>query len=354
MLAAKQEQASANRRIAATLTGDKSMCHSGFSICLRPRGAVALLAMLLAAALSLPAQAQEQKRPIRLLVPSAPGGPSDFAARLISVRLGEALGQSIIVDNRQSVNGIIASEIGARAVPDGNTLLIGNIGTMVMNTGLYKKLPYDPQRDFIPISQLVSAGTALVANPQYAPNTFSEFVAAVKKQPGNIHIAVAGANGAVATEVLKYMAGIQLNNIPYKGSAPSEVAVLSNEVSVALLSIPAVTPHVRQKRMKIYGVTTARRSPMLPDTPTIQEQGLAGYEFGNWHGLLAPKGTPDPLIRKLHREAVKVLSAKDLVDIALARGNEVIANSPEEFKANLARDIPRYRKIMASAGIVPQ
>jgi tripartite-type tricarboxylate transporter receptor subunit TctC len=296
----------------------------------------------------------DQKRPLRLVVPSPPGGPSDFAARLISPRLSEAIGQSILVDNRQSVNGVIASEIAAKAPPDGNTLLIGNIGTMVMNVGLYKKLPYDPQRDFVPISQLVSAGTALVANPKFAPDNYREFVAAAKKDPGRINIAIAGANGAVATEVLKYLAGINLNNIPYKGSAPSEVAVLSNEVSVALLSIPAVTTHVRQGRMKIYGVTTARRSHLLPDTPTIQEQGLAGYEFGNWHGLLAPKGTSPAIIRKMHREVTTVLASKDLVDVALARGNEVIANSPEEFAAILARDIPRYKKIMQSAGIEPQ
>lgn len=331
------------------------MCTSRFSVFLRPLAAFASLTLLLCGPLITTAHAQsEQKRPIRLLVPSAPGGPSDFAARLISNRLGEALGQTVIVDNRQSVNGIIASEIAARSVPDGNTLLIGNIGTMVMNTGLYKKLPYDPERDFLPISQLVSAGTALVANPKFPANNFREFVAAAKKQPGSIHIAVAGANGAVATEVLKYMAGITLNNIPYKGSSPSEVALLSNEVSVALLSIPAVTPHVRSGRMKIYGVTTAKRSQLLPDTPTIQEQGLADYEFGNWHGLLAPKGTPNALIRRMHQEVVKVLSARDIAEIALARGNDIIANGPEEFAAVLARDIPRYKKIMASAGIEPQ
>lgn len=315
----------------------------------------ALVAMLLPALGAAPAQAQmEQKRPIRILVPSAPGGPSDFAVRLISTRVSEAIGQSLIVDNRQSVNGIIASEIGARAVPDGNTLLIGNIGSMVMNVGLYKKLPYDPQRDFAPITQLVSAGTALVAHPKFAPNNYSEFIAVAKKEPGRITIAVAGANGAVATEVLKYLSGITLNNIPYKGSSPSEVALLSNEVSVALLSIPAVTPHVRSGRMKIYGVTTAKRSQLLPDTPTIQEQGLADYEFGNWHGLLAPKGTPNALIRRMHQEVVKVLSARDIAEIALARGNDIIANGPEEFAAVLARDIPRYKKIMASAGIEPQ
>jgi tripartite-type tricarboxylate transporter receptor subunit TctC len=316
---------------------------------------LAFIAALLFISSAAPVHAQnDQKRTLRLVVPSPPGGPSDFAARLISNRLSEAIGQNILVDNRQSVNGVIASEIAAKAPPDGNTLLIGNIGTMVMNVGLYKKLPYDPQRDFMPITQMISAGTALVANPKFAPNNYREFVATAKKDPGRITIAIAGANGAVATEVLKYLAGIDLNNIPYKGSSPSEVAVLGNEVSVALLSIPAVTPHVRAGRMKIYGVTTAKRSQMLPDTPTIQEQGLTGYEFGNWHGLLAPKGTSTALIRKLHREVATILASKDINEIVLARGNEVIANSPEEFTANLTRDIPRYKKIMASAGIEPQ
>lgn len=201
---------------------------------------------------------------------------------------------------------------------------------------------------------MVSSGTALVAHPKFPAGNFKEFVATAKKEPGRIAIAVAGANGAVATEVLIYMAGITMNNIPYKGSSPSEVALLSNEVSVALLSIPAVTPHVRSGRMKIYGITTAKRSQLLPEVPTIQEQGLAGHEFGNWRGLLAPKGTSPALIRKLHQDVVGVLAGKDLVDIALARGNEIIANSPEEFAANPARDIPRYRKIMAVAGIEQQ
>jgi tripartite-type tricarboxylate transporter receptor subunit TctC len=296
------------------------------------------------------------KRPVRLLVPSPPGGPSDFAARLIAPKLSEALGQNVVVDNRQSVNGILATEIAAKSPADGNTLLIGNIGTMVMNTGLYKKLPYDPLKDFVPISQLVSAGTALVANPKFSARTFKEFVAAAKKDPGRINIAVAGANGAVATEVLKFAAGIKLNNIPYKGSSPSEVAVISGEVEVALLSIPVITPQVKSGRMKVYGVTTAKRSPLLPEVPTIQEQGLEGYEFGNWHGLFAPRGTPDRIVRAVHRHAVHILESKDkdTRDFVIARGNEIIANSPEEFAARLKRDVPRYRKIMAEAGIQPQ
>jgi len=296
----------------------------------------------------------EPRRPVRLLVPSPPGGPSDFAARLVAPKLGEALGQLVVVDNRSSNNGIIASEIGARAAPDGNTLLIGNVGTLVMNTGLYRKLSYDPQRDFVPISQLVSAGTALVAGPKFAPNTLREVIAVARQEPGRINIAVAGANGAVATEFLKHVAGIDLNNIPYKGSAPSEVAVLTGEVSLALLSIPVVTPHVKAGRMKIYGVTTAKRSRHLPEVPTIQEQGFADYEFGNWHGLLAPAGTPQAVVRKAHEAVVKILNTPEIREIVESRGNEVIANSPQEFAANLKRDIPRFGKIMAIAGIVPQ
>ncbi len=310
---------------------------------------------LIAGACIAPALAQDQaKRPVRLLVPSPPGGPSDFAARLIATKLSEALGRNVVVDNRQSVNGIIATEIAAKSLPDGGTLLIGNNGTMVVNAGLYRKLPYDTLKDFAPISQLVSAGTALIANPKFPPKTFKEFVAAAKKEPGKINIAVAGATGAVATEVLKFAAGIRLNNVPYKGSSPSEVAVMSGEVEVVLLSIPVAAPHVKAGRMKIYGVTTAKRSPMLPDVPTIQEQGLAGYEFGNWHGLLAPAGTPDRFVRTLHREVVRILGSKDVREIVVTRGNEIIANSPEEFAARLKRDIPRYKKIMADAGIQPQ
>jgi tripartite-type tricarboxylate transporter receptor subunit TctC len=312
--------------------------------------AVALLCI--AALTGAPALAQEgSKRPIRLLVPSPAGGPSDFAARLVAPKLSEALGRNLIVDNRQSVNGILASEIAAKSPADGNTLLIGNNGTLVMNVGLYKKLPYDPLRDFVPITQLVSAGTALVATPKFPPQNFKELVAAARKNPGKFNIGVAGANGAVGTEVLKQAAGINLNNIPYKGSSPTEQAIIAGEIELALLSIPVVTPQVKSGRMKIYGVTTAKRSHMLPDVPTIQEQGLEGYEFGNWHGLLAPRGTPEKFVREVHRAAVKVLGTKEMQDLVLARGNEVIANTPEEFAAKLKRDIPRYKKIIAESGI---
>jgi tripartite-type tricarboxylate transporter receptor subunit TctC len=293
-------------------------------------------------------------RPVRLLVPSPPGGPSDFAGRLIAPGLSEALGQNVVVDARQSVNGILSMEAAAKGAPDGSTLAIGNSGTHVMNAGLYRKLPYDPVRDFVPISQLISAGTALVANPKIGPNTFKEFVAAAKKDPGKFNIAIAGANGHVATEVLKSSLGINLNSVPYKGSSPSEIAVMSGEVEVSLLSIPVITPYIKSGRMKVFGVTTATRSPMLPDVPTIAESGVEGYEFGNWHGLFAPAKTPDRLVRVLHAEVVRIFRKPEIRDLVIARGSEIIAGSPEELAAKLKRDIPKYQKLMAAAGIQPQ
>jgi tripartite-type tricarboxylate transporter receptor subunit TctC len=293
-------------------------------------------------------------RAVRLLVPSPPGGPSDFAGRLVAPALGEALGQNVVIDARQSVNGILSMETAAHAAPDGATLAIGNVGTHVMNTGLYRKLPYDPVRDFVPVGRIISAGTALVSNPKFGPNNFREFIAAAKKEPGRINIAIAGANGQVGTEVLKAMAGINLNNVPYKGSSPSELAVMSGEVEVSLLSIPIITPYVKAGRMKVFGVTTAKRSPLLPEVPTIAESGLDGYEFGNWHALFAPKGTPDRRVRLLNRAVVQVFDKPEIRDMVLARGSEIIAGSPEELAATLKRDIPKYRKLMADAGIVPQ
>ena len=319
----------------------------------KSRIAMAMLAVLLAGSVSAHAQ-ETTKRPVRLLVPSPPGGPSDFAGRLIAPGLGEALGRNVVVDARQSVNGILSMEIAAHAAPDGATLAIGNSGTHIMNAGLYRRLPYDPIRDFVPVSQLISNGTALVAYPKIAPGSFREFVAAAKKEPGKFNIAVAGANGQVATEVLKAATGIVLNNIPYKGSSPSEIALMSGEVEVALLSIPVVTPHVKAGRMKALGVTTAKRTPMLPDVPTIAESGVEGYEFGNWHALFAPPGTPDTQVRALHRIVVGIFQKPEVRDLVLARGSEIIAGTPEELAALLRREIPRYRKIMAGAGIQPQ
>ncbi len=293
-------------------------------------------------------------RPIRLLVPSPPGGPSDFAGRLVASGLADALGRNIVVDARQSVNGILSMEAAAKATPDGTTLAIGNSGTHVVNVGLYKKLPYDPIRDFAPISLLISAGTALAANPRIAPNTMAEFIAAAKKDPGKFNIGIAGGAGQVMTDVMKYSLGIALNNVPYKGSSPTEIALMSGEVEVALLSIPVVTRYLKAGKIKVLAVTTANRSTQLPDVPTIAESGAEGFDFGNWHALFAPAAVPPSLVQRLYREVVRIFERQEIRDMVVARGNDVIVSSPQELAAKLARDIPKYKRVMAESGIKPQ
>ena len=309
---------------------------------------IAVLAQAVACAQDLP------KKAIRLLVPSAAGGPSDFVARLIAPKLGKAIDRNVIVDARGSVSGIVATEIAAHAAPDGSTLAIGNNGTHVINAVLYRKLPYDPVRDFVPISKMVTAGTVLVANPKLEANTLREFIASAKREPGRYVIAVAGANGAIITEILKSATGIVLNNVPYKGSAPSEFAVVSGEAAVAMLSVPVAAPYVKSGKMKALGVTTARRSSLLPDVPTIEEGGVEKFEFGNWHALFAPAGTPPPIVRRLHAELVRIFDNSEIRSLVFARGSEIVLSTPQELGSALNDDISRYRKIMATAGIEPQ
>ena len=294
-------------------------------------------------------------RSLRLIAPSPAGGPSDFAARLLAPKLGEYLKQNVVVDNRQSVNGVIATDMLAKAPPDGLTLGIGNNGTHVINVGLYKNLPYDPLRDFVPVSQLLSTGSALVAHLKFAPKTLKEFIAYAKANPGKVNVGVAGANGAVGTEVLKSAMGIVLNNVPYKGSAPAEVAVISGEVEVVQLSAPVVAPHYKSGRLKVFAIISNKRSPLLPEVQTLFEQGVSGYDSsGNWHGVFVPAKTPDRIVRILHREIVRVFDAPDIREIVSNRGSELIVSTPEQFAALLNREVPKFRKIMLDAGIVPQ
>ena len=324
-----------------------------FCALLRATCALCVVAASITAAI---AAAQDYPaRSLRLIAPSPAGGPSDFAARLLAPKLGEYLKQNVVVDNRPSVNGIIATDMVAKAPPDGLTLGIGNLGTHVVNAGLYKSLPYDPIRDFVPVSQLISNGSALVGNSKLAPRTLKELIAYAKANPGKLNIGIAGANGAVGTEIFKSAMGVQLNNVPYKGSAPAEVAVIAGEVELVQLSIPVVATHYKAGRMKVYGIMSAKRSPLLPDVQTIAEQGFTGYEAtGNWHGVFVPTKTPDRIVRILHHEIVRVFDAPEIKEIVSNRGSDLIVNTPEQFAEHLKREVPKFRKIMRDAGIVPQ
>ena len=290
-------------------------------------------------------------RPIRIIVPVAPGGPSDTAVRLIVPRLSENLKQTLVVDNRPSNNGVAGTEIAARANPDGLTLNIGNSGTHAINPSLYKSLPYDPVRDFVPIVQIVTRGMVLVTIPKLPVTNFKEFVALAKKDPGKLNMAVAGATGELAGEAMMAMSGIRMNNVRYKGSSPAEIATLSGETEASLLTPLASMQHIASGRLKAMGISSNKRLPLLPNVPTLAEQGLTGYDFQIWHGLFAPAKTPDAITAKVHKAAIDALASQDVKDRFGALAFSIIGNTPAEFAAVIKSELAKFRKVVADAGI---
>jgi tripartite-type tricarboxylate transporter receptor subunit TctC len=290
-------------------------------------------------------------RPVRVLVPSAPGGPSDTAIRLILPRLSEGLRQPLVVDNRGAANGVAGTDIASKAPPDGYTLAVGNSGTHAINASLYRKLPYDPVRDFTPIVQMVTSGMVVVANPKIGAGSLTDFIALARKQPGKLNAGIAGATGELSGDALWAQIQLKLNNVRYKGSAPTELAILGGEVDVALLTPLAVRQHIQSGKLRAYGITSAQRSPVLPDVPTLGEQGIRGYDFQIWHGLFAPRGAPEKVIRAVNREAVRALNAADVKERFATLGFVVIANTPQEFAAVVKSEVEKFRKVFKESGI---
>lgn len=291
------------------------------------------------------------KRPIRLLVGSPPGGPSDIQARLVVPRMSELLGQTIIVDNRPSNNGIVANEIAAHATPDGYTLVVGNSGSQAVNQVLYKALPYDVLRDFMPISEFSTTGLVVAANPRLPANTLKELVSYAKKAPGKVNIGIAGATGQLAGDALWAELGIKMNNINYKGSAPTEVALLSGEVDIVFLTPAVSVRHLATGKLKALAMTSAQRHPLLPNLPTAQEQGVAGYDFQFWNGMFAPIRTPRAVVQELNKALVASLRSPEVTQRMTDLGLLVVANTPEEYRGVVRADVERYRKVMVENNI---
>jgi len=307
---------------------------------------------LLLAIGAVPVHAQSLgSRPVRIIVPVAPGGPSDTAVRILVPKLSEGLKQTLVVDNRPSNNGVAGTEIASRANPDGLTLNIGNSGTHAINPSLYKNLPYDPVRDFVPIVQIVTSGMVLVATPKLPVNSFKDFVALAKKDAGKLNMAIAGATGELAGEAMMSMSGIRMNNVRYKGSSPSEIAVLSGESDASMLTPLASMQHIASGRLKAMGITSSKRSPLLPNVPTLAEQGLTGYDFQIWHGLFAPAKTPETVTRNVHKAALHALEAPEVKERFTTLGFTIIGNSSQEFAVVVKSELAKFRKVIADAGI---
>lgn len=288
---------------------------------------------------------------LQIIVANAAGGPADFIARVISPKLSDALRQNVIVDNRPSANGIVASEYAARAMADGSIIAVGNSGTHAINYSLYRKPSYDPVRDFAAITEVVNGSLVLVAHPRVPANSVKELIAEAKKAPGRFNIAIAGATGEVAGNAFKLQARIELNNVPYKGGAPAVIAVMSDEVQLVLTNLSGVATQVDAGKLKILGVTGARRDAQLPNIPTFAESGLEGYEVEMWYGLFAPAKTPAAIVQALQREVARIVSIPEIRDRFVTGGYEVVATTPEQFAERVRRDTEKYRRIILESGM---
>ena len=291
-------------------------------------------------------------KPVRLVVPVPPGGSVDVMARIVSPKWGEIMGQNVIVDYRPGANTIVGSEHVARAAPDGYTLLINTL-PFVVNPSLYPKIPFDPERDFAPVSLLGSSPFVLVVHPSVPARSVQELIALAKAHPGKLNYSSAG-NGSnlhVAAELFKNLTGTNIVHVPYGGGGPALIAMLNGETGVSFLSLVAVTGHVANGRMRALGVTSAKRSTVMPNLPTIAEQGVAGYDFGAWFGVYAPAATPAPAIRTLNEAITRALRDPVVAERFAKEGAEIVASSPDGLARHLKAELALWAKVVKSAGL---
>lgn len=311
---------------------------------------MALLAAAIAPVANVDAQGAPG-RPIRLIVTSAPGGPADVQGRLMVPKMSEVLGSPVVVDNRPSSNGVVGMEIAARAAPDGLTLVIGNSGTVAINATLYRSLSYDPERDFTAITQMSTSGMIVAGHPRIPGTTIHDLAAHAKTRKGGLNVAIPGSTGQAAGDALWKLLGIEMTNVNYKGSAPSERAVVAGEADVSLLTPLASGVHLRNGQMKAFGITSAQRSPVLPDVPALAEQGLSSYDIQFWSGLLAPAGMPAATVSRVHKAAVQALQSPEVGERFRQFGLVVVGNAPAEFSRIVQRDIASFRRIIIESGM---
>ena len=307
--------------------------------------------MLLGLAQWAAAQAYPTK-PMRLVVPYPPGGPTDFVGRAISARLTELLGQQMVVDNRPGAGTIIGSELIARAAPDGYNLLFGTGGGTFLAPLILPKVPYDPQKDFAPVAMLVISPQVLVVHPGVGANSVKELIAVAKAKPGQLNFSSVGTGTSphLGGELFKSLAGVDMVHVPYKGTAPAMTDLIASRVQLAWSSIPTVLTHVQAGRLKMLGIGGTRRSPALQDIPTIADT-LPGFELVTWYAIFAPTGTPAAIISRLNAETAKVLRDADLVKRFSEQGLEPTVMTPAELKRYTENDVNRWARLIKAANI---
>ena len=291
-------------------------------------------------------------KPIRIIVPQSAGGSTDLVARVVTQRLDDALKQPMVVDNRPGAGSINGTDLVAKAQPDGYTLL-AVAASFTITPSLRKKLPFDPARDFLPVSQIVSLPHVLVLHPAVPVKSVKELIAFAKAKPGQLNCASSGVGTSthLAAEQFMYMTGTKMLVVPYKGGAPGVTALLGGQVQVYFATISTALPHIRTGKLHALAVTSAKRSSVAPELPTVAEAGVTGYEHSSWVGILAPAKTPRPVIEKLHSEIVKIVQTPEVKASFLRDGLEAVGNSPGEFEAIIKAEIAKWRKLVKAAGI---
>ena len=291
-------------------------------------------------------------KPIRLIVPYPPGGATDIFGRILGARLGELLGQQVVPEQRAGAAGVLGAEAAARAAPDGYTLVVGQASNLAINQHLMSKLPYDPVKDFAPITLIATSPNLLVVHPSLPARSVNDLVALAKARPGAINYASAGngSPGHLAAEYFKKLAKVDIVHIPYKGATPALTDVIAGQASLYFTSPIAAQPYVQSGRLRQLAVTSAQRFPPLPDVPTVAESGLRDYEIVSWWGLLAPAGVPREIIARVHAEAVKALNTAEMKERLAGQGAMVVTNTPEQFAAYIKSEIANWGRIVAVSG----
>ncbi|HYQ93787.1 MAG TPA: tripartite tricarboxylate transporter substrate binding protein [Burkholderiales bacterium] len=314
-----------------------------------------LLAALCSFGLAL-AQSPFPSKPVRLIVTSPPGGSNDILNRIVGAKLGELLAQPVLIDNRPGASGFVAAEMVAKSAPDGYTLLAATEATLVANPLFFRNVPYDPQRDFAPVTIAVEIGYVLLVHPSVPAKSVEELIALARTAPGRLNYASSGNGSAfhIGMELFKRMAGVDIVHVPFKGSALSVNAMLAGEVQIMLNGTPNGVPLAKSGKLRALAVAGARRSPLAPELPTIAESGLPGYEMSGWFGTVAPAGTPAAVVAVLNREYVRALHVPEVRERLEGYGFEVVGNTPEEFASRMRSESQRLARVIRESGAKPE
>jgi tripartite-type tricarboxylate transporter receptor subunit TctC len=310
------------------------------------------IALVLALAAPLACAQTFPERPVRFVVGFTPGGPSDILARALGQKLAERFGQQVIVENRPGAGGNIAAELVAKSAADGYTWLLGNNSILATNQSLYQKLGYDPVADFAPVALVAIQPNILVVNPGVDARSVKELIALAKAHPGELNYASSGSGAAahLAGELFKAMTGVQMQHIPYKGAQPALTDVIAGQAQLMFATSASVIPYIKAGRLRALAVTSARRSASVPELPTVAEAGVPGFEAITWHGVVVPSATPATIVERINRDIVAVLHLADLRERLESLGAEISTGTPRDFADYIAREIPKWAKVVRDSG----